>query len=70
MASHSRSNRTDNEELFHIMRFTSGEDRRYQLKLWDPFYNHQRPHQGIGGQTPLQVYQSGYPLHVATRMLI
>ena len=64
-----RSNRTDNEELFHQMRFSSSEERRYQLKLWEQFYNYQRRHQGRGGQTPLQVYQSGYPLHAATRML-
>lgn len=65
-----RSNRTDNEELFHQRRFTSSEDRRYQLKLWEQFYNYQRRHQGLGGQIPGQVYQSGYPLHAGTRMLI
>ena len=30
-----RSYRTDNEELFQVMRFTDPEMRRYQLKLWD-----------------------------------
>lgn len=65
-----RSNRTDNDELFHQMRFTSSEERRYQLKLWEYFYNHQRLHQGLGGQIPIKAYIEGYAIHASTRMLI
>lgn len=65
-----RSNRTDNDELFHQMRFTSSEERRYQLKLWEYFYNYQRLHQGLEGQTPIDVYKKGYRIHASTRMLI
>jgi len=43
-----RSHRTDNEELFRVMRFSDSEERRYQLKLWDFEYNAHRPHQGLG----------------------
>lgn len=64
-----RSNRTDNEELFHRMRFDSSEERRYYLKLWEYEYNYQRPHQGIGNQTPMQRYRQNYAVHAATRML-
>ncbi len=69
MASASRSNRTDNEELFHQMRFRSSEERRYYLKLWEYEYNEKRPHQGIGNQTPIHLYRHSYALHAATRML-
>jgi transposase InsO family protein len=64
-----RSHRTDNEELFHLMRFVDSEDRRYQLKLWEFEYNTQRPHQGLGGRTPLEIYFSDYRFHATTRML-
>lgn len=64
-----RSNRTDNEELFEQMRFGSSEERRYYLKLWEYEYNYQRPHQGIGNRTPMQVYCQNYAIHAATRML-
>lgn len=65
-----RSHRTDNEELFRLFRFTSSEERRYQLRLWEMYYNHSRPHQGLAGQTPLQIVQREYPLFATHRMLI
>ncbi len=49
-----RSNRTDNEALFNLKRFTCEEHRRYELRLWEMFYNRQRPHQGLAMLTPLQ----------------
>ncbi len=64
-----RSHRTDNEELFHDMEFADPEERRYQLRLWEMHYATERPHQGLGGLTPFEVYRRDYPLHVGTRML-
>jgi transposase InsO family protein len=64
-----RSHRTDNEELFEVMQFENSEERKYQLKLWEMEYNHQRPHQGLGARTPMEVYLSDYRLHATTRML-
>lgn len=64
-----RSNRTDNEELFRQERFSSSEERRYRLKLWEFDYNNRRPHQGLGGKSPMEVYLSGYRIHAHTRML-
>lgn len=64
-----RSHRTDNEELFHVIRFSDPEMRRYQLKLWDFEYNTLRPHQSLGGRTPMQVYLAEYGIHASTRML-
>jgi transposase InsO family protein len=65
-----RSHRIDNEELFQVMRFPDPEMRRYQLKLWDCEYNTKRPHQGVGGKTPMQVYMSEYRRHAFIRMLM
>ncbi len=48
-----RSNRTDNEWLFNSQKFSCEEERRYQLRLWEMYYNRQRPHQGIDLNTPL-----------------
>lgn len=64
-----RSHRTDNEELFNIMHFTDSEERRYQLRLFEMYYSKERPHQGLGGLTPFQVYLRDYHLHATTRML-
>jgi len=47
-----RSNRTDNEALFKQKQFTCEEHRRYELRLWEMFYNRQRPHQGLDMLTP------------------
>lgn len=52
-----RSNRTDKENLFATIKFKCEEDRRYQLRLWEMYYNRQRPHQGIDMMTPWQKYQ-------------
>jgi len=65
-----RSNRTDNDEFFHRMRFTSEEERCYYLRLWEDHYNTRRPHQGLGNRTPMQVFLSDYRTHAATRMLM
>jgi transposase InsO family protein len=36
--------------------FESFEDARERIRLWVQFYNHRRPHQGIGGMTPADRY--------------
>lgn len=64
-----RSHRTDNEELFADTEFTDPEERRYQLRLWEMYYNTQRPHQGLAGRTPLEVFRQDYPAEAGLRML-
>lgn len=49
-----RSNRTDNEALFNHKIFTCEEHRRYELRLWEMYYNRQRPHQGLQMMIPTQ----------------
>lgn len=64
-----RSHRTDNDECFNRVRFADPEDRRYQYRLWESQYNFQRPHQGLKGRRPAEVFQEEYPLHAARWML-
>lgn len=64
-----RSNRTDNDECFNRQTFGSSEERRYQHRLWEMHYNTERPHQGLHGATPWQVFQRDYPLHAHTSAL-
>ena len=64
-----RSNRTDNEECFHQIRFTCSEDRRYQHRLWEMYYNNHRPHQGLQNKTPYQIYKEHYQFHAGARNL-
>lgn len=52
-----RSNRTDNEALFNRVRFTSEEERKYQLRLWEMYYNRERPHQSMNMKTPWKASQ-------------
>jgi len=58
-----RSNRTDNDECFHVQQFTSSEERQYVHRLWEMQYNTARPHQGLAGHTPIAVFARDYPLH-------
>jgi transposase InsO family protein len=62
-----RSHRTDNEELFHRYNFSSSEERKYYLKLWEYEYNYNRPHQSLGMKTPMQIFREYYPLHIKMR---
>lgn len=64
-----RSMRTDNEECLRRERFRSSEERRLRHRLYEMDYNSRRPHQGIGGRTPLDVYRAEYPYHVSHMML-
>ena len=60
-----RSNRTDNEECFHRETFTCSEQRRYRHRLWEMYYNHHRPHQGVGGATPATIFRRDYFVHAS-----
>lgn len=64
-----RSHRTDNEECFSQIGFSSSEERRYQHHLWEMYYNCYRSHQGLQGKTPLETYKELYPLHAGARNL-
>ena len=65
-----RRPRTDHEECFHVLRFTSSEERQDQHRRWEMMYHHIRPHQGVGHRPPLQVVQQEYRLDAVSRMLM
>jgi len=44
------------EEFLSKAQFDSFEDARARIALWVKFYNHRRPHQGIGGMCPADRY--------------
>jgi transposase InsO family protein len=58
-----RSNRTDNDECFSQQQFSCSEERRYVHRLWEMHHNTKRPHQGLDGQSPIQVFERDCPLH-------
>ena len=49
--------RTLNEELLEGTTFETAEELREELALYLLYYNTARPHQGLGGKTPLQALQ-------------
>lgn len=58
-----RSNRTDNEEFFRKIQFTSSDERKYLFRLWEAQYNSARPHQSLNMETPLKTFIKEYPIH-------
>jgi transposase InsO family protein len=64
-----RSNRTDNEALFNRTKFTCSEDRRYQHRLWEMYYNRRRPHQSLAMATPLEIASVQHPIRYTETML-
>ena len=61
-----RSHREDQEKLYDEVAFTSAEDLRYHIKLWNMYYN-DLEHCGLNGKTPnefLQNYQLINPPNV------
>lgn len=51
-----RSHRSDQETFYDEVSFTSPEELRYKLRLWNMYYNDLR-HCGLGGRTPNQMLQ-------------
>jgi len=53
-----RSHRTDQESFYNDLRFSSEEELRYKLKLWNMYYN-DLEHCALNGKTPNQVLRLG-----------
>lgn len=52
-----RSHRIDNEEFYRLLDGVVIDDAKVfnvKLKEWEDFYNHNRPHGSLGGQTPYE----------------
>lgn len=49
-----RSHRTDQEEFYQLLSYTDDVDLNEKLKLWEHFYNFNRPHCAFDGKTPYE----------------
>jgi transposase InsO family protein len=53
-----RSHRTDQTKFYQLLTYTDDIDLNAKLKAWENFYNHDRPHLSLDGQTPYEVMKS------------
>lgn len=50
-----RSHSTDKDEFYQLLTYTNDVDLNRKLKIWEDFYNYQRPHSSLKGKTPYEV---------------
>jgi len=53
-----RSHRTDQTEFYQLLTYTNDIDLNSKLKVWESFYNYDRPHISHDGKTPFEVMRS------------
>jgi len=53
-----RSHRTDQTEFYQLLTYTDDVDLNAKLEAWENFYNDDRPHISLDGQTPYEVMKS------------
>jgi transposase InsO family protein len=53
-----RSHRTDQTEFYQLLTYTDDVDLNAKLAAWESFYNYDRPHISLDGQTPYEVMKS------------
>jgi len=53
-----RSHRTDQTEFYQLLTYTDDVDLNAKLEAWENFYNYDRPHISLSGQTPYEVMKS------------
>jgi len=53
-----RSHRTDKDEFYQLLTYTDDVDLNKKLEAWERFYNMDRPHAALDGQTPYEVMRS------------
>jgi len=47
-----RSHQTDKQEFYKLLSYTDDVDLQKKLKVWEDFYNLNRPHSSLKGKTP------------------
>jgi transposase InsO family protein len=47
-----RSHRTDKDDFYQLLTYRYDVDLEKKLAVWERFYNVDRPHGSLGGQTP------------------
>lgn len=63
-----RSHRIDEEEFYRLLHGVVIDDTKLfndKLKEWEDFYNYQRPHAGLNGQTPYERFRQKVGLAVS-----
>ncbi len=50
-----RSHLTDEKEFYQLLSYTDDVDLQKKLKVWEDFYNLNRPHSSLKGKTPYEV---------------
>lgn len=50
-----RSHLTDEQEFYQLLSYTDDVDLQKKLKVWEDFYNLNRPHSSLKGKTPYEV---------------
>jgi len=53
-----RSHRTDQTEFYQLLTYTDDVDLKAKLEAWENFYNYDRPHISLDGQTPYEVMKT------------
>ncbi|NQT76847.1 MAG: IS481 family transposase [Bacteroidetes bacterium] len=53
-----RSHRTDKQEFYQLLDYTDDVDLKEKIKVWENFYNFNRPHKSHGGLTPYEVFRA------------
>jgi putative transposase len=49
-------------EEVYLKAYPNVREMEYGLEGWFRFYNHERPHQGLGYRTPAEVYRGAEPV--------
>jgi transposase InsO family protein len=53
-----RSHKTDATEFYQLLTYKDDQDLRAKLRIWEDFYNFQRPHSAHSGKTPFEVLRN------------
>ena len=49
-----RSHKTDQQEFYQLLEYSGDVDLEKKLKIWEDFYNFNRPHGAFAGKTPYE----------------